>query len=53
MPSELPSLIFRLLQCQGNILKVEGLDVIEGTAVIDIKPYIQGYDSVANTEVPS
>ena len=43
---------FRLLQRRGNILRVEGLDVIDGTPVIDIKPYISGYDSVANTKMP-
>ena len=39
MASELPSITFRLLQRQGNILRVEGLDAIEGTPVIDIKSY--------------
>lgn len=43
----------RLLLRRGNILKVEGLDAIDGTPVIDIKPYIPGYDSAANAEVPS
>ena len=42
----------RLLQRQGNILRVKGLDAIDGTPVIDIKPYLPGYDSAANTEVP-
>ena len=42
----------RLLQRQDNILKVEGLDAIDGTPVIDIKPYIPGYDSTANVKVP-
>ena len=42
----------RLLERRGNILKVKGLDAIDGTPVIDIKPYIHEYDSVANTEVP-
>ncbi len=41
-----------LLERQGNILRVEELDAIDGTPVIDIKPYIPGYDSVANTKVP-
>jgi len=52
MTSELPGMTFRLLQRQGNILKVEGLDAIDGTPVIDIKPYIPGYDSVTDTKVP-
>jgi len=41
-----------LLARQGNILRVEGLDAIDGTPVIDIKPYIPGYDSVTDTKVP-
>jgi tRNA (Thr-GGU) A37 N-methylase len=41
-----------LLKRRDNILKVEGLDAIDGTPVIDIKPYIPGYDSAANAKVP-
>jgi tRNA-Thr(GGU) m(6)t(6)A37 methyltransferase TsaA len=41
-----------LLQRRGNTLRVEGLDAIDGTPVIDIKPYIPGYDSAANARVP-
>ena len=51
-PNRIGMATVRLLQRQGNILRVEGFDAIEGTPVIDIKPYIPGYDSVANTEVP-
>jgi len=43
----------RLLERQDNILKVEGLDAIDGTPVIDIKPYIPGYDSVTDAKAPS
>ena len=42
-----------LLERRGNILKVSGLDAIDGTPVIDIKPYIPGYDSEADIRVPS
>jgi tRNA-Thr(GGU) m(6)t(6)A37 methyltransferase TsaA len=38
----------RLLERRNNILKVEGLDAIDGTPVIDIKPYTPRYDSAAN-----
>jgi len=31
---------------------VQGLDALEGTPVIDIKPYIPGNDSVADSKVP-
>ena len=43
----------KLLERRGNVLKVEGLDAIDGTPVIDIKPYIVGYDSVAKATVAS
>lgn len=42
----------RLLQRRGNILNVKGLDAIDGTPIIDIKPYIPGYDSATNAKVP-
>ena len=51
-PNPLGKATVRLLQCQGNMLKVKGLDAIDGTPVIDIKPYIPGYDSVADAKVP-
>ena len=51
-PNPVGTATVRLLERRGNILKVEGLDAIDGTPVIDIKPYIPGYDSVTNAEVP-
>ncbi len=42
----------RLLERRGNILKVKGLDAIDGTPVIDIKPYIPGYDSASDAKAP-
>ena len=52
-PNPLGKTIARLLQRQGNILKVTGLDTLNGTPVIDIKPYIPGYDSAAEAQVPT
>ena len=42
----------RLLERRGNILKVKGLDAIDGTPVIDIKPYLPGYDSASDAKAP-
>jgi len=50
-PNPLGKATVRLLERQGNILKVEGLDAIDGTPVVDIKPYIPGYDSVADVKL--
>jgi tRNA-Thr(GGU) m(6)t(6)A37 methyltransferase TsaA len=51
-PNPIGKTIARLRQRQGNVLIVEGLDAIDGTPVIDIKPYIPGLDSVDNAQVP-
>ncbi len=51
-PNPIGKATVRLLQRQGNILRVVGLDAIDGTPVIDIKPYIPGYDSADDTKVP-
>jgi tRNA-Thr(GGU) m(6)t(6)A37 methyltransferase TsaA len=52
-PNPIGKTTVRLLERQGNVLKVKGLDAINGTPVIDIKPYIPGYDSVDNAKAPS
>ena len=52
-PNPVGKATVRLLERRGNRLRVQGLDAIDGTPVIDIKPYIPGYDSVADAEVPS
>lgn len=52
-PNPVGKATVRLLQRRGSILKVQGLDAINGTPVIDIKPYIPGYDSVTDAKVPS
>ncbi len=35
----------RLLGVKGNILEVEDMDILDGTPLLDIKPYIQAFDS--------
>ena len=35
----------------GTLL-LSGLDLIEGTPVLDIKPYIPSYDAIADAKVP-
>ncbi len=41
-----------LLRRRRNILRVQGLDAIDGTPVLDIKPYLPPYDSVPDARVP-
>jgi tRNA-Thr(GGU) m(6)t(6)A37 methyltransferase TsaA len=42
----------RLLAIKGNKLKVRGLDAINGTPVLDIKPYLPFHDAVPDAKVP-
>jgi len=43
----------RLVARDGTSLKVRGLDVLDGTPVIDIKPYYPPYDEpVGEVRVP-
>jgi tRNA-Thr(GGU) m(6)t(6)A37 methyltransferase TsaA len=51
-PNPVGQAVVRLLERWGNILKVKGLDAIDGTPVIDIKPYLPGYDSADDAKVP-
>jgi len=34
----------RLLFCQENALTIEGVDVLDGTPLLDIKPYLPDFD---------
>ena len=43
----------KLLRREGNRLVVQGLDAINGTPVLDVKPYLPQYDSVASPAVPA
>ncbi|MCL2253451.1 MAG: tRNA (N6-threonylcarbamoyladenosine(37)-N6)-methyltransferase TrmO [Lachnospiraceae bacterium] len=42
----------KLLSIEQNIVKVQGLDAINGTPILDIKPYYPQYDMKENATVP-
>jgi tRNA (adenine37-N6)-methyltransferase len=43
-PNPLGFSVVRLLSREGNILTVEGVDVLDGTPLLDIKPYVPDFD---------
>jgi tRNA (adenine37-N6)-methyltransferase len=43
----------KLVSVENGIVKVRGLDAIDSTPVIDIKPYAPVYDGVMNALVPA
>ena len=52
-PNHLAVSSVKLLNRAGNKLVVEGLDVIDNTPVLDIKPYLPFYDAFADAEIPT
>jgi tRNA-Thr(GGU) m(6)t(6)A37 methyltransferase TsaA len=42
----------RIISVKKNILEVEGLDALEGSPVLDLKPYIPKSDAVPDATVP-
>ncbi len=42
----------RLVEHKGNRIKVKGLDILDGTPIIDIKPYWPQYDKVEKAKIP-
>lgn len=51
-PSAIGVAVVPLLRRRHNILRVQGLDAIDGTPVLDIKPYLPPYDSVPDARMP-
>ena len=52
-PNPIGMSIVPLLARKKNELRVRGLDAIDGTPVLDIKPYIPHYDSVPQATMPA
>ena len=42
----------RVLGIKGNVIRVKGLDAIDGSPVLDVKPYMPRFDSVPEATMP-
>lgn len=51
-PNPIGVSVVRVLGREGNALRVQGLDAIDGTPVLDIKPYFPAYDWAEGAAVP-
>ena len=47
-PNHLGLSLVNLLEVNDNIIKFRGVDILDGTPIIDIKPYIKNFDKVEN-----
>jgi len=43
-PNPIGISVVRLLSVEGNILHIENVDVLDGTPLLDIKPYVPEFD---------
>jgi len=45
-PNGLGLSIVKLLKVEKNIVTIQGVDILDGTPLIDIKPYIENFDKI-------
>lgn len=45
-PNSLGLSVVELVKVEGNIVTIKGVDVLDGTPLLDIKPYIENFDKV-------
>ena len=43
-PNHIGLSIVRLLGIEGNVLQIENVDILDGTPLLDIKPYVPKFD---------
>ena len=51
-PNPLGITAVQLLGIDGNVVKVRGLDALDGTPVLDIKPYMPPFDRMDDVKMP-
>lgn len=50
-PNPIGLSVVRLLKVEGNVLYVAEVDVVDGTPLLDIKPYVPQFDSAQNVRI--
>jgi len=45
-PNAIGLSVVKLVKVEGSILHVENVDVVDGTPLLDIKPYVSAFDAV-------
>jgi tRNA (adenine37-N6)-methyltransferase len=52
-PNPLGVTAVKLLGIEGNVVRVRGLDALDGTPVLDIKPYMPPFDRMEDVTMPA
>lgn len=51
-PNPIGLSVVPLIERRGNVLRVRGLDAVDGTPVLDLKPYLAHYEDVPGATIP-
>ena len=43
-PNAIGLSVVELVRCEGNVLHLEGVDILDGTPLLDVKPYTAKFD---------
>jgi tRNA (adenine37-N6)-methyltransferase len=47
-PNPIGLSVYKILEIKENIIKITGVDVLDGTPLLDIKPYVKKFDVIEN-----
>lgn len=50
-PNPIGISMVRLLSIGGNILSIKDVDIVDGTPLLDIKPYVPEFDSIQTAKI--
>ncbi len=51
-PNPICTTTVELLERDGNLLRVRGLDAVDGSPLIDVKPHLPSFDAPSNVNLP-
>lgn len=51
-PNPIGVTVVRIIERRDGVLRVQGLDALDGTPVLDLKPYVPPYDAVPDAQLP-
>jgi tRNA-Thr(GGU) m(6)t(6)A37 methyltransferase TsaA len=51
-PNLIALTLCKITAVEGNVVELEKIDAFDGTPVLDMKPYIPGYDTAQDASVP-
>ena len=50
-PNPIRMSVVRLIERKGSILRMKGIDVLDGTPLIDMKPYVSSFGHRADVRI--